>query len=138
MKSVYNKNLIYIKLFIIILIICFITYFIYKKGTTTVNKTPYSISIENIANDIYSRIRKNTDEMPFNLSNPEYYRVIRQFYETSEGIFDYIGNPTQNDYNYDEYMPTFYITGFSIDDIIGLIFALLVIIPNVKSIINIY
>jgi hypothetical protein len=88
-------------------------YFVYKKGTTTNNKTPYLISIENIGSDIYSRIRNSTDENAFNID--EYINILRQFYYTSDGKYDYIG--FENNEKFD-YVPKFYKSGYDIEDII--------------------
>ena len=87
-------------------------YFMYKKGTTTDNKTPYEISIDNISNDLYSRIRNINDENPFNIE--EYMNILKHYYYTSDGKYDYMGI-TNNTF---DYVPIFYKTGYSIDDII--------------------
>jgi hypothetical protein len=91
-------------------------YYIYKAGTTTNTKTPYEISIGNISNDIYLRLRNKKDENNFKVET--YYEQLKSIYETTKGQYKYIGNKQHNDYDFKEYIPEFYETGFDIDDLI--------------------
>jgi hypothetical protein len=93
-------------------------HFLYKKGTTTNNKTPYSISIENIGTDLYTLIRKSTNDKKFDRTQ---YPQLILMYETGEGEFNYIGNPSQNNYDFKDYLPEYYGvgigSGYSVEDI---------------------
>ncbi len=90
-------------------------YFLYEKGITTNTKTPYEMSISNISNDIYSRLRNKSSEEKFTLE--KYYDSLKSMFETKSGRYTYIGNRDQNDYSYDEYIPDFYETGFVVNDL---------------------
>ena len=89
-------------------------YFLYKKDKTS-EKNPAEISIANISNDIYFRLRNNTNEEKFTLE--KYYDSIKDMFETSIGKYTYVGNKIQNDYDFKEYMPDFYESGFNMDDL---------------------
>ncbi len=91
-------------------------YFLYKKGITAENKTPYEISISNIGSDIYTRLCNRSGEDKFSID--KYYDNLKIMFETSSGRYNYIGNPKHNDYKFEEYIPDFYETGFSIDDLL--------------------
>jgi hypothetical protein len=89
-------------------------YFMYKKGTTTDNKTPFEISIGNVGFDIFALLQNSSSENKFDKSK---YPSLKTLYETSEGEFDYIGESSQNNYDFKDYIPEYYETGYNIDDI---------------------
>jgi len=89
-------------------------YFLYKKGITESNKTPYEISISNISNDIYIKLRNNVDEKKFSINE---YENLKDMYNTNKELYSYIGNRDHNDYDYEEYIPEYYETGFSLEDL---------------------
>ena len=88
-------------------------YFMYKYGTTTDNKTPYEISIGNIGDTIYNKIRDNIDEEPYNIE--EHINLLKNFYYTSKGRYNYVGDEHKEEF---EYIPKYYKTGYNILDII--------------------
>jgi len=89
-------------------------YFMYKKGTTTDNKTPFEISIGNVGFDLFALMRNSSNEDKFDKLK---YPSLRILYETSEGVFDYNGDSSQNNYDFKDYLPEYYDTGYNIDDI---------------------
>ena len=89
-------------------------YFLYKKGITTNNKTPFEISISNVGLDLYSLMRNNNEEEKFDITK---YKILKLLFETGDGIYDYIGNSTQNNYDFRDYLPEYYDTGYNINDI---------------------
>ncbi len=91
-------------------------FFIYKKGINVENKTPAEFSILNISNDIYNRLRENPNETKFNIET--YYKVLKDMYETRNGKYNYLGNKEHNNYNFIEYVPEYYETGFKLDDLV--------------------
>jgi len=90
-------------------------FFLYKKGINVEHKTPAEISISNISSDIYSILREKSNENIFNINT---YDTLKYMYETRNGKFDYIGNKDNNDYNFEDYIPEYYQTGFKLEDII--------------------
>lgn len=91
-------------------------FFMYKKGITIENKTPAELSILNISNDIFNRMRNNPTETKFNIE--PHYKVLKDMYETRNGKYNYLGNQNHNDYNFIEYLPEYYETGFKLDDLV--------------------
>ena len=61
-------------------------------------------------------MRDSNDEAKFIIDT--YYNSLKKMFETSSGKFEYLGNPTQNDYTFQEYIPDFYETGFSLTDLV--------------------
>jgi len=92
-------------------------YFIYEKGKTSKNKIPYAFSIENVSNEIYTRLKNNTNEVEFIINKYKLYDIIKLNYETTDGEFKYKGNPEYNDYTFEYYVPKYYETGYSIEDL---------------------
>jgi len=92
-------------------------YFMYEKGKTSKNKIPYDFSIQNVSNDIYTRLRNNTNEAEFIINKYKLYDIIKLNYETLDGKYTYFGNQDYNDYNFEYFIPKYYETGYSIEDL---------------------
>lgn len=85
-------------------------YYLYKEGTMANNKTMYNISIENIADDIFSRLCNKHDEQRFFHIDPTItpiltglseglIEIFTSLYNTSNGFYNYIGNSSHYDYD---------------------------------------
>lgn len=92
-------------------------YFVYEKGKMSKNKIPFEFSIANIDTEIYNLMRKNNQEDKFKIKNKLYYDIIKSNYETIDGVFDYIGNKDDFLYEYKEYIPIYYESGYNIEDL---------------------
>jgi len=92
-------------------------YFMYEKGKTSKNKIPYDFSIQNISNDIYSKLQNNINENEFIINKYKLYDIIKLNYETTDGEYKYRGNPEFNDYEFKYYVPKYYETGYSVKDL---------------------
>jgi hypothetical protein len=92
-------------------------YFVYEKGKMSKNKIPFEFSITNIDIEIYNLMRKNNQENKFIINNKIYYDIIKSNYETIDGVFNYIGNKNDFDYEYKEYIPVYYESGYNIEDL---------------------
>jgi len=92
-------------------------YFVYEKGKMSKNKIPFEFSIANIDIEIYNLMKKNNQEDIFKIKNKIYYDIIKSNYETIDGVFDYIGNKDDFDYEYKDYIPIYYESGYDIQDL---------------------
>jgi len=92
-------------------------YFVYEKGKMSKNKIPFEFSISNIDMEIYNLMKKNNEEDKFKINNKLYYDIIKSNYETIDGVFNYIGNKDDFDYDYKEYIPIYYESGYDIKDL---------------------
>jgi hypothetical protein len=83
-------------------------YYLYEEGTMANNKTMYNISIENISDDIFSRLCNKHTELKFFQTDPTMSTstglsdalrsIFTSLYNTSAGFFNYIGVPEHYDY----------------------------------------
>ena len=62
-------------------------------------------------------MKKNNEEDKFKINNKLYYDIIKSNYETIDGVFNYIGNKDDFDYDYKEYIPIYYESGYDIKDL---------------------
>jgi hypothetical protein len=92
-------------------------YFIYEKGKTSKNKIPYDFSISNVSNDIYVRLKNSIDESEFIVDKYKLYDIIKLNYETTDGEYKYRGNPEYNDYTFKYFIPKYYESGYSKNDL---------------------
>lgn len=92
-------------------------YFTYKKGKMSKNKIPYDFSISNLDMDLYNLLQNNSEEKSFNYKDKKYYEIIKSIYETINGEYNYIGNKDHFNYDFTEYKPIYYETGYNIEDL---------------------
>ena len=92
-------------------------YYTYKKGLMENNKILFEFSTGNISDVIFSSIQEKLNENQITLANLLKNKQIKEqffsLYNTSKGVFNYRGNPTQYDYDYDKkYVPQKFDTGY--------------------------
>jgi hypothetical protein len=97
-------------------------YYTYKKGLMENNKILFEFSTGNISDSIFSSVQTNTEENLITIEGLLKNKIIKdQFYNlfsTANGNYNYQGNLTHYDYDYDEkYVPQLFETGYDSDNL---------------------
>jgi hypothetical protein len=95
-------------------------YYTYKKGLMENNKILFEFSTGNVSDIIFSLLQSKLSEKQITidelLSGKEKLEQFSYLFSTNKGRFNYIGNTSQYDYDYDnKYIPQLFETGYTSD-----------------------